>query len=241
MIKENIAFVTWTNTECYDVWPMYFGRLEKHVNFSKSYVLLNEKTNLIGDRHIQLINNENDDFYKRFVSGLEQIEEDYVLYMQEDHIFYRDVISESINNLIEIIEKDGISNIRLLKSGEMGGQEKYKNIYKIPSNSQYLFSQQSSIWNRKDLIKLMNFYRPSTYRNVEKFGSFGMNNLNYKTYYYYEGEPQRGTLHCDSNIFPYIATAVCKRKWNLNQYPVLLKQALEEYNIDYKKRGIYEN
>tara|TARA_R110000782_G_scaffold218757_2_gene306167 strand:- start:1944 stop:2048 length:105 start_codon:yes stop_codon:yes gene_type:complete len=34
---------------------------------------------------------------------------------------------------------------------------------------------------------------------------------------------------------------VCKRKWNLNQYPVLLKEVIEEYSIDYKKRGIYGN
>lgn len=240
MISEKVAMVTWTNTECCDIWPMYFGRMEKHANFNNSYVLLNNETDLINNKHKQIINNEKDKFYKRIVDSLKQIKEEYFLYLQEDHIFYKSVNSKKINNLLNIIEKDNISNIRLLKSGELNGFTKYKNIYIIPDYSKYLFSQQSSIWNKKKFIQLMNFYKPSNYRDVEQFGSIAMNNLGFKTYYYYENEPKRGTLHFDSNIFPYIATAVCKKKWNLNQYPILLKEALIEYQIDFKKRGVYE-
>ena len=58
--------------------------------------------------------------------------------------------------------------------------------------------------------------------------------------YYYNNEKKRGSLHFDSSIFPYIATAVCKAKWNLKQYPLVLSKALEEYNIDYSLRGLYE-
>ena len=57
--------------------------------------------------------------------------------------------------------------------------------------------------------------------------------------YYYNEEPQRGSLHFDSNIFPYVATAVNKGKWNLKQYKGELTPLLEHYDIDWKIRGEY--
>jgi len=237
---DNLALITWTNTEYSDIWPMYFGRLDKHLNYDKSYVFLNEKSDKAPSRHIQLINNEDEPYYKRFTDCLENVEEEYVLYMQEDHIFYEDCNHEELQRVFKYLKDTDYSNVRLIKSGELGGDLIDSNLFNIPDSSLYLFSQQSAIWKKDSLMRLMKFYLPRTYRDVEMYGSMAMKHLEMKACYYFNDEKKRGSLHFDSSIFPYVATAVCKAKWNLKQYPLVLSKALEEYNIDYSLRGLYE-
>ena len=122
----------------------------------------------------------------------------------------------------------------------MGGDEIRGNIFEIPHSSPYMFSQQSAIWKKEKLIEIMNFYKPNTYRDVELYGSMAMNSLGLNGCYYHTPSYKRGSMHYDSEIFPYVATAVCKGKWNTNQYPDILTEALKEYSIDVNDRGIYE-
>jgi hypothetical protein len=237
---NNLALVTWTNTEYSDIWPLYFGRLHDNYKFKSSYIFLNERSNDIPNGHTQLINNENEPYYKRFTDCLNMVKEDYILYMQEDHIFYDKVNSRKVNQLCNFLSKSDYSFIRLIKSGEMRGSEIKENLFEIPDLSPYLFSQQSAIWKKDDLCELMNFYKPNTYRDVELYGSMAMQSLGHGGCYYHTPSLKRGSMHYDSEIFPYVATAVCKGKWNTNQYPNILTEALEEYSIDVNLRGIYE-
>ncbi len=236
---KNLALVTWSNTEYDDIWPMYFGRLKRHLQFEKSYIFLNNTSENVPDGHVQLINNEQDPFYKRFLECLERVEEDYILYFQEDHIFYEDVDQGKLEELFKYLQESSLSFIRVLKSGELGGSLIRENLYSIPSTSPYLFSQQTAIWKKSDLMAFTKMYRPCDYRDAEAYGSMAMSSMGFTGAYYYEGEPQRGSLHFDSRFFPYIATAVCKGQWNLRQYPVLLQEALDEYGIDSTIRGHY--
>ena len=56
-------------------------------------------------------------------------------------------------------------------------------------------------------------------------------------YYVDDGGKQRGRLHWDSKVYPYIATAVVKGKWNTKEYPNEMSVIADEYNIDYNIRG----
>ncbi len=97
------------------------------------------------------------------------------------------------------------------------------------------FSMQPTIWKKKDFI---NLYLNC---NSDKFGenynyTFTLNRLNMNGCYYYNEEPARGGHH-DSSIFPYIATAIVKGKWNYSEYPSELDLLFKEYNIDKHLRG----
>ena len=50
-------------------------------------------------------------------------------------------------------------------------------------------------------------------------------------------EVKRGVFHCDSIVFPYIATAISKGKWNTSEYKKELNFLFKEYNINPKERG----
>ena len=58
----------------------------------------------------------------------------------------------------------------------------------------------------------------------------------FSSYYFDETSSPRGG-HYDSKIFPYIATALIKGKWNTSQYGSELNEIAKEYNLDFKVRG----
>lgn len=53
----------------------------------------------------------------------------------------------------------------------------------------------------------------------------------YKSAFTYTGENKRGMLHYDSNIFPYITTAINKGQWNMSEYSMELTKLFNEYGI----------
>jgi hypothetical protein len=52
------------------------------------------------------------------------------------------------------------------------------------------------------------------------------------------GEKKRGIYHYDSIIFPYIATAINKGKWNMSEYQKELDKMFNEYGVMPFERGI---
>ena len=82
---KNQALITWTHSEYSDIWPLYFGRLEKHFKYDKSYIFVDKKTNKIPEKHIQLVNNDRDPWYKRFIECLDKVEEEQEE-LEEDEI-----------------------------------------------------------------------------------------------------------------------------------------------------------
>ena len=55
---------------------------------------------------------------------------------------------------------------------------------------------------------------------------------------FFGNEKQRGIYHYDSLVFPYIATAINKGKWNMSEYSNELDKLFGEYNINPFERGI---
>ena len=214
----DLAFITWTHTDCQDVFPLYFGQLDKYCNDYKSYVFINSQVKSIPSRHIQLVNNGDDLYYKRFISCLESVEEEHVIYMQEDYVLYSHPNHQLIKKYNEFLLQSDYSCLRLIKSGEMGGKKITETLHDVPMNSNFLFSHQASIWNKKDLLKLLKFYKPYSLPHVELYGSSACNTLNIKSCYHYQNEDRVGKYHFNSNVFPYVATAINKKKWNMSEY-----------------------
>ena len=48
---------------------------------------------------------------------------------------------------------------------------------------------------------------------------------------------KRGKFHCDSEYYPFIATALFKGKWTISEYPIELKKLFTKYKIDPLIRG----
>jgi len=236
---KDLALFTWTHTEYEDVFPAYFGNIKKYFpQLEKSYVAINELSEVISDDHLQLINDERNSYSERILGCLEHVEEDYVLYMQEDFILYDKVPTREFNKCINYLKTGETSCVKLIRSGsDTLEDQKSVNIYK---SCEFLSAvHQATIWNKSHLIDILENLNPGTLRQFELNGnaSYVMKELGYQsTFYFHESSPHRGG-HYDSKVFPYIATALMKGKWNTVEYQSEIQKLSEDYNIDLNKRG----
>jgi hypothetical protein len=95
---------------------------------------------------------------------------------------------------------------------------------------------QATIWRTKDYISLMEKVKDPKWLENDNYPK-EMLKMGMKGLYYYDGESKRGENHYDSNIYPYIATALVRGKWNTSEYNNELTPIFSEFNIDKNKRG----
>lgn len=245
---NNIIVTTWTHSTYEDIWPMYYGQFKKHAPDLKHALFVDKKIEheSIPKNCKQIINNEDEHFYQRWIKCMNQIEEKNIIYMQEDFVLYDQVDMAWLEKVQNFLNSSNYSFVRLIKAGVQGGEcvnEELK-IWEILDNQQYIFACNATIWKREDFIKLFNYYKPKTILDSELYGSTACRVLGMKGCYIYDGEPKRGSLHYDSNIFPYIASALVGHslggpsRWLYKHYKKELEELLEEYKIDPQVRGI---
>lgn len=102
-----------------------------------------------------------------------------------------------------------------------------------------MFAQQASIWKTNALIDIFeNSPSQNGRMQQEPGGSAICRKLGITGLQYHNGnEIKRGIHHWDSNIYPCIATAINKGKWNLTEYHDILNPLLQTYNINVTERG----
>lgn len=236
---NNLAFITYTHTKCEDLWTMYIDSLNKYCPIIKNYMLVNEEKK-INNANI-LIYDDNKNYCQEYVRLLESIKEEYVIYMQEDFFLYDNVNIEKINRYLEILQNSRFSFIRLIKCGDVTEKNAVEDLFLVTDlNSSHKsinsFSMQPTIWKKSDLINLYNT------TNTDRFGENwnfiqSLNNLKMHGLYCYNNENKRGVNHYDSSVFPYIATAIVKGKWNTLEYDSELESFFQKYKIDKSIRG----
>lgn len=244
MIKD-LAIVTWSHTSYSDIWDMYYKQFEKMAPFFKHYMFINEKNDKTPDYCHQIVNNEKQKFGERVCFSLEHVKEQNVIWMQEDFVLYDKVEKQKIEMLNDFLNNSDFSFVRLMKSGVFGGESIDENlgIFEIPKHCAYLYCLQAAIWKKKDLLKLMSYYKPKNMMQAELQGSYSFLQLGFKGAYVYNNEKPRGNLHHDSSVFPYVSTALHggshgrPAKWQTNIYPKILPRLINEYGIDINIRG----
>lgn len=236
---DNVAFFTYTHTNCKDVWPVYVDLLQKYCQDVKNYMCINEWHEIKNSKTIFYDDSKN--YCQEFARMLQTVNEDYVIYMQEDFLLYDYVKQDKIKNYINVLENTDFSFIRLIKCGQTTEKKFINDLYfvtekDVQHSSIYSFSMQPTIWKRKHLIDLYKI------TNLPRFGESllfteALNKLNMNGLYCFNNEKKRGISHYDSYVFPYIATAIVKKKWNTLEYNTELQNIFKTYNIDSNIRG----
>jgi hypothetical protein len=237
---SNFAIVTYTNSNCKDVWPVYFGQLDKHAPWLKSYVFSDVNPNCKNHEFIEY--DAKQPYYVQWLKCIEQVPEKYVIYAQEDFILFGDVNRQSFDKFIEFMEEMNYDYVRPFRCGydciyESAVSNRVKdNLYDIDVNCRDAFMMQITLWNKE---KLCDVYM--TAKSVKWFEAQhwldAVRALKIKGAFTYDGEQVRGAAHYDSIHYPYICTAINRGKWNFYIYGFILPQLLQQYGIDYSKRG----
>jgi hypothetical protein len=163
---------------------------------------------------------------------LDKIDEETFMFMHEDMILFDKIDFQSLEKYIRYINNESAESIKLILAGD-GFIE--SSIDKTLVTNQYSkFSIQPTITTKKVFREHINTLPKLNIWQFEEavitHGSDYMVRIG--------GEKKRGLYHYDSLIFPYVATAINKGKWNLNEYQQELNPMFEEYGINPFERGM---
>jgi len=227
----SVPIIVYTHTDMKDIWPMFFGQLKKYIGDTKVYVAVNEDDTQISD-YIRIIYDDTKEYTERWKEILDKIEEETFMFMHEDMILFDKIDYQLLEKYIEYVKDDYVESIKLILAGDKFDEWV---IDKTLITNQYAkFSIQPTITTKKvfkghiDILPPLNIWQFE--EAVVSYGKDFMVRLG--------GERKRGMYHYDSLVFPYIATAINKGKWNLIEYQDELNPMFEEYNINPFERGM---
>jgi hypothetical protein len=219
------------------VWNVFQKQLIKHTTLP-FYFISDKKPENFGFIDSYIYDN-NEPYYEVWIEALKKFNSKYFLYLQEDFLLYDNVNEKKINEYLEYLDlNENYSFVRLIKSGNLKNKKITDTLYEIESTNQDIFSMQSTIWKTDDYIKILEYVKDPKWLENEKYKNACIH-LNIKGLYHYDNEKKRGDMHYDSNVYPYVATALVRGKWNLKEYKNELDFILNQNNINVNNRGIF--
>ncbi len=246
----NVARVMYSHTDYSDCWPIYFGQIEKYMNcFTNNYILINKKDSRIPGYFNQVLYDEKEAYVDRLLSGLNQIQDPIVFFEHEDMIVKDMPNTSLIENYSKLIKTKPIHNlfpnrfdvIRLIQGGKFFSiplvGKKFNKLRIISRFSLWIFSLQPSLWSRTKIEKILSHHSGESIWEFERKAQWSFRKPACRTATLKEGLLKSGQLHWSSDVYPYIATAIFKGKWNFLEYKSDLHDLLAEYGIDPEVRG----
>jgi|TARA_R110000851_G_scaffold322308_1_gene488245 hypothetical protein len=233
-----IAYVFYSHYDYSDVWSLLFGQSEKFLKSQTKYLITNE----VGDFDTKdwniILYDDALSYQERVYKSLDKVKEEKVIFHHEDMFLLKHPNFAKIQILSNQIDEGRFDFIKLVKASynHQQHQKIHDNIYLNPSNLS--FSIQPTIIEKKVLSDIYRYTKGSNIWSFEKNSNNYVNYLNLKSCYYFESkENKRGLFHWDSDVYPYIATAVVKGKWDYECYSEELTELMHEYKLDPDMRG----
>jgi hypothetical protein len=228
----SVPLIVYTHTDMKDVWPMFFGQLKKYIGDTKVYVAVNEEDEFLLEYN-QIIYDDSKLYTQRWTEILELIQEETFMFMHEDMILFDKVDFQSLEKYIGYVKDNLAESIKLILAGDRFDEW---SVDKTLVTNQYAkFSIQPTITQKKIFQQLVENLPPMNIWEFEEAIVSSDKDFMVKV----GGEKKRGIYHYDSIVFPYIATAINKGKWNMTEYYRELDLLFKEYNINPFNRGIW--
>jgi hypothetical protein len=236
---NDIVLVTYTNSRYADVWPIHFGQLDELLPEMKSYVISDVVPNSFF--HHKFIQYKNSDWYwKQWCDSLTQIACKYFIYLQEDFFLYGRPDLSCIQYCLCFLDcHPELSFIRLCAHDRLPKDKIESNLFDLPAGNQFVFAMQPTIWRKDTFLALYKEVASDDFREKQAYVDATVK-LRISGVYVYQGESKRGFFHYNSNIFPYTATGLVRRKWNTLEYQKELKELTTKYKIDMSIRGFFD-
>lgn len=226
-----IPIIVYTHTDMKDVWPMFFGQLNKYFSDTKIYVAVNEDDKQLSD-YIRIIYDDSKLYTDRWKEILPQIKEETIMFMHEDMILFDSPNFESIDKYIGYVN-DGLANsIKMIFAGDAAIVSSFDNT--LVRNEFAKFSVQPTIVKVETFKNILNSLPSYNIWDFEQSITTNGDDFMVRV----GSEKKRGIYHYDSLIFPYICTAINKGRWNMSEYQSELDVLFMKYGIMPFERGI---
>lgn len=236
------ANVMYTHSEYKDVWPAYFGQLEKHLGaFKANYVFVDRVSDEIPSHFKQIVYDDTLSYTDRLKYCLSMVTEEVLLFQHEDMMLYRTPSTTDLVKLIDELCGDSsrFDAAKLVSGGAFlhvpfSGPGEFRRIW---GKSPWIFSIQPTIWRKSSLEKLTALHEGQTIWEFETKAQVSVRELGIRTLSPKKTKNKRGRHHWDNEIYPVISTAISKGKWVFSEYESELLPILSHYGIDPSVRG----
>jgi hypothetical protein len=241
IFDNKICHLTFSHSEYCDVWKLYFPQMRKYFNVGiEHFFAVNEEHPEI-PTYINIIKyDERKNYPERLLSSLEKLSNyEYIFFDHEDMFLYSTPDYEKINNYYQLLKNGEYDYIRLIKGGDCIYEPVLKcpTLYNFNVKSKWIFSIQPSLWKRSVLMEILKANSNCNIWELEMKSQKVLKKLRIKSAFSYRSGQRRGAHHFDNDVYPYVATAVGKGKWNLGEYGIELEPLLKKNCIDPTKRG----
>jgi hypothetical protein len=165
------------------------------------------------------------------IRGLTNIENEVVLYLQEDYFLKGAVQGKLISEYAELIRKSDVACIHLTDqntSGPFIRSSPYHNLWIIGIDAPYRVSCQAALWNKERLLTYLKKYESAW--NFEEFGT-KRSRLKKDTFLTVD----RNMVKINEfEIIPYVFTGIVQGKWFEEVIPLFEEH---DISVDYSIRG----
>jgi hypothetical protein len=229
-----VTLITYSHDKCKDLHLPYITRLKRFFPSLSNHMLMSNESGPL----IDFVYRDGDPHYNQMIQCLSEIKDDFIIYSQEDYILFDDVNFMKIEEYVDILSKnDQLHFIRLIMSGVGNSTRSFNTeLSYVDRYSPYFFSTQVTIWKRSSLVKM---FERSKSKSIfdEPHNSKFLRELSFEGLYTTKLGTATGAHH-NSLIYPYIATALVKGKWNVSEYPKELEELFYDHKINKNIRGV---
>ena len=224
-----------SNITCLNIFFKYMEKYVTHKYFDTVYLFINPCEYVPPSYVTTVTYNPDECFTYQMQHCLSYVEEDVLLYCNEDYIFYDYAKLNIANDLYNKLKDSDFSFVKFVY-GNVDSYQLYEpNLWIIDKSCKYNFSQTLSFWKTKDLLQVHLKCPPAGIGlkgevdgHLEVMARDVCRQMDIKGLCYYNNEPKRGQFHYDSEVFPHIASALVKGKWNVYEYPELKQILVDE-------------
>ena len=237
-MNKETAIIMYSHSSYSDVWGLFMGQIDKYFsNDVKKYAFVDDDKGLIDNNWNIVLYDDSMSYDVRFSTCLESVKEQYCILHHEDMPLITKPNIEELQRCHGILKNEPeLDYIKLIKGGEVRDipYKEYNNLYDIPHDAQYIFAVQPTIWKTDKLKIVYNNTKTNHIREFEpKSQTTCVENSIHGAYYFNsEVDLKRGGTHYDSSIYPYVATAIVKGRWNLAEYYVEISNLAREYKVN---------
>lgn len=228
---NNLPIVLYTHTDMKDVWPMVFGQIKKYLPDFKVYIVTNADDDSIPTEFVKVIYDDTQLYTDRLQQALTQIPESVFLFFHEDMVLLDYPDKEMLELYTDIILSKKARTIKLIYAGTTKAPSYIHPT--LVSNELSKFSIQPTIITKDTFKSILDMVGSRSIWDLESAISWNVGDF----MAYLGTETKRGMFHYDSKVFPYIATAINKGKWNYTEYKQELDSLFAEYGVDINDRG----
>ncbi len=162
--------------------------------------------------------------------ALEKIDEDILLYMQEDYFLKGSVKNDLVEKYSNLMNNaQNLHCIHLTdQSVKSAGGSKYENLDNVEMNQRYRISCQAALWQKDILASYLRSYESAW--DFEEFGSKRSSKMKHNFYVVNRNWVKLG----EYEIIPYIFTGIVQGRWKEEVVDLFEKH---DISVDYAVRG----